>query len=579
MAEVIPIQVKITPENVEQTKRRINRELKLIERQADRTSKKVSRDMNRGFDGLLANLNKVRLGIIAIAGVMSGVFVSAIVDVNRRMESLRANLVGVEGSVDGAAQRFEQLREIATRLPFSVEEIVSVFIKLSNLGIRPTERLLISFGNTASAIGKSLDQFAEAVADAVVGEFERLKEFGIRTQRIGDQIAFTFRGVTEIMDNETRLIQEYLTRIGEVEFAGAAERQMNTLNGAISNLGDTWSNFLDVIADETRLAKVVTFFSKVIELATDLAEKLQTINVTEAEVVQRLRERQGLVVRRAIPPGQETGLEQPPPSAEPPPPTGVRRPVRDPFEMRGRTPAEILQDAFRDVDRANDELYNKEVERLDRIGEISRDTWETQAKDRYDAQSRAYEILIQQDEQYAQASTNIITTGLSSWQRGFEGFIESGKLSFKGLIDGMISDLARLGVNRLFQILIGGTQGGGFAGLSNIFGGLFGNAKGNVIKRYAKGGLIDKPTIFPARRGMALAGEAGAEAIMPLRRDRQGNLGVSGGNAGVVNNYYINAIDTQSFAEAARRSKAIPAIAAENISSNGVLRNAVMGAR
>lgn len=90
--------------------------------------------------------------------------------------------------------------------------------------------------------------------------------------------------------------------------------------------------------------------------------------------------------------------------------------------------------------------------------------------------------------------------------------------------------------------------------LGTVFGGFFGlggvaipqlNAKGNVfangykLSTYAKGGLVNKPTVFPMANGMGLMGEAGAEAIMPLGRDSQGRLGVygasvSGNNAPTV---------------------------------------------
>ena len=69
------------------------------------------------------------------------------------------------------------------------------------------------------------------------------------------------------------------------------------------------------------------------------------------------------------------------------------------------------------------------------------------------------------------------------------------------------------------------------------------NAKGNVFAKnkivpYAYGGIVNKPTLFPMANGMGLMGEAGAEAIMPLRRHSNGKLGVeaSGGMGNVVVN-------------------------------------------
>ena len=78
-------------------------------------------------------------------------------------------------------------------------------------------------------------------------------------------------------------------------------------------------------------------------------------------------------------------------------------------------------------------------------------------------------------------------------------------------------------------------------GINDIEQGRNRNALGNVIANnkivpYAKGGLIKRPTMFPLADGAAIAGEAGVEAIMPLRRGRDGKLGVeaSGGNIGNI---------------------------------------------
>lgn len=53
---------------------------------------------------------------------------------------------------------------------------------------------------------------------------------------------------------------------------------------------------------------------------------------------------------------------------------------------------------------------------------------------------------------------------------------------------------------------------------------------------FASGGILDRPTFFPMGGGTGLAGEAGAEAILPLGRDGSGRLGVRGG-ASTVNNF------------------------------------------
>ena len=58
---------------------------------------------------------------------------------------------------------------------------------------------------------------------------------------------------------------------------------------------------------------------------------------------------------------------------------------------------------------------------------------------------------------------------------------------------------------------------------------------GGIVDKYAKGGVVNKPTIFPMANGMGLMGEAGAEAILPLSRGANGKLGVQAQGGGIGN--------------------------------------------
>jgi hypothetical protein len=50
----------------------------------------------------------------------------------------------------------------------------------------------------------------EAFNDAITGEFERLKEFGITAKANGDKVALTFRGQTVEVKKTADGIGEYL---------------------------------------------------------------------------------------------------------------------------------------------------------------------------------------------------------------------------------------------------------------------------------------------------------------------------------------------------------------------------------
>lgn len=73
----------------------------------------------------------------------------------------------------------------------------------------------------------------------------------------------------------------------------------------------------------------------------------------------------------------------------------------------------------------------------------------------------------------------------------------------------------------------------------NAQGNIFDN--GNIIP-YSRGDIVDRPTYFPMRNGSTgLMGEKGIEAIMPVKRMSDGNLGVeASGSATRVNVTVIN---------------------------------------
>ena len=174
------------------------------------------------------------IGAIAIEGLTS-----KIVAAQRQFDVMFASLKTMTGGVDQASVAWERLVKFAAQTPFTLEQSVEGFVKLKALGLDPGEKAMTSYGNTAAAMGKSLSQMIEAVADASTGEFERLKEFGIKAKQEGDQVSLTFRGVTTTIGNNAAEITDYLVKIGEVEFAGAMSERMQTLDGDISNLQDS----------------------------------------------------------------------------------------------------------------------------------------------------------------------------------------------------------------------------------------------------------------------------------------------------------------------------------------------------
>jgi len=198
-------------------------------------------------------------------GLSVGVLVNKFQQVAVETDKLRGNLVTVTGSTDAAGIAFDNLTKFAAKTPFTLDQSVNAFIKLKALGLDPSERALNSYGNTASAMGKSMSQMIEAVADAATNEFERLKEFGIKAKQQGDNVTFTFQGVSTTVKKNSEDIQQYLLDIGETKFGDAMANQMERLPGLLSNLEDNVDALFRKMADEGGTA----IFGKGIKASSD----------------------------------------------------------------------------------------------------------------------------------------------------------------------------------------------------------------------------------------------------------------------------------------------------------------------
>lgn len=231
---------------------------------ADRRLKGLARSgakAERATDGLMSTMARFAGPAAILGGAVASLV--KVTNVTRQFEVLNAQLITATGSAKSAGVAFEAIQDFASNTPYDLQQVTEGFTKLVNLGLTPSERALTSYGDTASAMGKDLNQLIEAVADAATGEFERLKEFGIRSKSQGDEVAFTFRGVTTTVKKNAKEIEGYLMELGENNFAGAMAQRMDTLDGALSNLGDGWDKLWlniseqgigELIEDSVRIA-------------------------------------------------------------------------------------------------------------------------------------------------------------------------------------------------------------------------------------------------------------------------------------------------------------------------------------
>ncbi len=187
------------------------------------------------------------------------------------MEKMQVALrTAMGGSAEEGAKAFKVINQFAAKTPYEMGEVMEAFVKLKNMGLNPSNAALEAYGNTASAMGKNLNQMIEAVADAATGEFERLKEFGIRSKSQGDRVSFTFQGVTTTVKKNAKDIEGYLMKIGQTKFAGGMEAQSKTLYGQLSTLKDN-ATMLASRLGTMLIPRVNALFARI----TPVIEKMQ----------------------------------------------------------------------------------------------------------------------------------------------------------------------------------------------------------------------------------------------------------------------------------------------------------------
>lgn len=180
-------------------------------------------------------------GAIAAAGITAKItqIGQSTLQTGLKFEQLQAQLVQTLGSESAADQVFGRLQTFAATTPNQLDEVIQAFISLRQRGIEPTNDVLQRAGDIAASQGKPLQQYIEAILDATTGENERLKEFGIVARQSGEQVAFSFQGITKTVEKTPEAISEALLAFGELEtVAGGMERRSQTLGGQFSNFQD-----------------------------------------------------------------------------------------------------------------------------------------------------------------------------------------------------------------------------------------------------------------------------------------------------------------------------------------------------
>ena len=213
---------------------------------AQSNAKELGKSMNDGLTqtgGLLDGIKGKLLGLFTVAA--GGALIKSVISTSAEFEKFETILGTIEGSSDKAKASMAWISDFAAKTPYDIAGVTDAFVKLRAYGMDPINGdLLRTLGDTAAAMGKPVMQAVEAIADAVTGENERLKEFGIKAAKQAGKIAYTYtdsagKQQTKLVDaNSREQIQATLQAIWNEKYAGAMDKLSNTWEGITSNIGD-----------------------------------------------------------------------------------------------------------------------------------------------------------------------------------------------------------------------------------------------------------------------------------------------------------------------------------------------------
>ena len=219
---------------------RINKELSKSSQQLNRKLKRQEAQLKTMKSSVNSFTNSLKSLAVVMAG---GVSIASIIGTTKENEQVISSLVAIEGTVEKARARFQELNNLSRLIPQDFNEISKSAQRLSRTGIIPTAEVMTDLSAIAIGTGRNLEEVSDALSGALLGEMGGLKNFGVQAVKVGNDIQATFKSQTTTFKNNREEWLKYIHSISDGNFKQALDIQMGGLTGAFKNLNDAWSDF------------------------------------------------------------------------------------------------------------------------------------------------------------------------------------------------------------------------------------------------------------------------------------------------------------------------------------------------
>jgi tape measure domain-containing protein len=272
------VQIRVTSDSrqAQADLRRLEGSLESVQQNTERINKSIGRA------GTLIKSAFIALPILAVG--------SAAVKAAADFERLNVRLGIVTGSLERAGKAFNAVQKIVAKTPFDVRTLTDAYARLASSGNdilktqRDLERALQNISDAVAAVGggsQELTQVAEAF-EKMAGEgritarrLEQITSAGIPLIKISERLGLTVEELRAEVEKGNFTFARFYKGFQAVAeaadgFGGAAEKQVRTLNGALSILGDN----LTVLADRSlRQSGILKDLTRVILAVADAVGK------------------------------------------------------------------------------------------------------------------------------------------------------------------------------------------------------------------------------------------------------------------------------------------------------------------
>lgn len=231
-------------------------------------------------------------GVSTVTSVIQGIG-NAIIKPASEIEQLRLRLTSLYGSTQAASTAFSKFRDVASRTPATLQQVVEAGASLKAFGM-DAEATLESVSDLAAYMGMDVVEASQAVGRAFAGgagAADILRERGVL------ELIKSFKGI----DDLTKLtLPEFRTALLEslsdpaAGIAGSADRMAQSYAGAVSNMQDSLQTLSAKIG--SNLTPIVSKAASVIgNLANSLSGTKTGLDAVKSSIVEQRVEFESLV--------------------------------------------------------------------------------------------------------------------------------------------------------------------------------------------------------------------------------------------------------------------------------------------